>query len=451
MPPVNSSLRRKPYPAYRPSGTIWLGDLPQHWSITRLKYCLRELIAGGTPDSQNPLYWAIDDDQGIPWVAIADMTKNPIVTSTEKRISIEGLAEKQLRILPAETLLYSMYASLGKVAILRVPAATNQAILGLIPDERAAVQGFLRWWLEFMEQHVTQLSSSNTQDNLNAGKVRNMPIMLPPLDEQHAIVTFLDRETTKIDALITKKERLIEVLEEKRTALISTSVTRGLSSNVSLNNSRVEWLGDVPSHWTVARLKQVCCESALYGANESAESYADDGVRFLRTTDIDDNGGLRTEGAVYLDRALVGEYILKNGDLLISRSGTLGRSFIYNAQRHGECAYAGYLVRFVLDRDMEPRFAFYFTKSRHFADWLSISVIQSTIGNVNGQKYANMPLPVPPLDEQRGIVAYLDRETSRLGELIGKVREHIGALREHRTALISAAVTGKIDVREALR
>ena len=148
---------------------------------------------------------------------------------------------------------------------------------------------------------------------------------------------------------------------------------------------------------------------------------------------------------MYLDPALVQEYLLDDGDLLLSRSGTIGRSFIYRKDQHGLCAYAGYLVRFVLDSSLLPQFAFYFTKSQTFFDWLNLSVIESTIGNVNGQKYANMPLPFPPLPEQRAIAVLLDRETAKLDTLIAKKERLIALLQEQRAALISHAVTRGLD------
>jgi len=208
--------------------------------------------------------------------------------------------------------------------------------------------------------------------------------------------------------------------------------------------SGVEWLGEIPRHWEVNRLKHLCRRSALYGANEPATSYVDDGVRFLRTTDITEHGDLAEEG-VCLEPEVVRDYILANGDLLISRSGTIGRAFLYDGRRHGPCAYAGYLVRFVPGPSVFPRFVFYFMKSKSFEQWLSLSVITSTIGNVNGQKYANMHLAHPPLDEQRAIAAFLDRETARIDALIEKKQRQIELLQEKRAALISRAVTKGLD------
>lgn len=207
--------------------------------------------------------------------------------------------------------------------------------------------------------------------------------------------------------------------------------------------SGVVWLGDVPAHWEVKRLKHLCTRSALYGANESAESYQSEGVRFLRTSDIDDEGNLAPAetSAVYLDPTRVTDYMLSDGDLLLSRSGTLGRSFIYNAETHGPCAYAGYLVRFVLRKTLNPRFAFYFTKTKPFEQWIGLAAIAATIGNINGQKFANIELPLPPLPEQEAIAAWLNERTRRVDELVAANRRLIDLLAEQRTALITHAVT----------
>lgn len=223
----------------------------------------------------------------------------------------------------------------------------------------------------------------------------------------------------------------------------SGAATSGRAQYSEYRPSGVAWLGDLPVHWEVKRLKHLCTRSALYGANESAESYQSEGVRFLRTSDIDDEGRLAPAetSAVYLDPTRVTDYMLSDGDLLLSRSGTLGRSFIYNAEMHGPCAYAGYLVRFVLRKSLSPRFAFYFTKTKPFEQWVGLAAIAATIGNVNGQKFANIELPLPPLPEQEAIAAWLDERTRRVDELVAAKRRLIDLLAEQRTALITHAVT----------
>ena len=216
------------------------------------------------------------------------------------------------------------------------------------------------------------------------------------------------------------------------------------------HDAGVEWLGVIPAHWEVRRLKSLCSRYAQYGANVVASSYLPSGVRFLRTTDINEHGQLKGVG-VFLPEELAGDYLLADGDLLISRSGTVGRSFLYDRGEHGPCAYAGYLVRFVPSCHLLSEYAFYFTKSHSFVDFVRAMAISSTIDNVNGEKYANAPFPLPPIGEQTAIVDFLDRKTARTDALIAKQRELISLLQEKRTALINHAVTKGLDPDVAMK
>ena len=220
----------------------------------------------------------------------------------------------------------------------------------------------------------------------------------------------------------------------------------GLQPYPAYKPSGVEWLGDVPAHWEVRRLKTLCSKSAIYGANVAAASYAAAGVRFIRTTDITEDGILRPAG-VFLPREAVLDYLLTDGDLLISRSGTIGRSFLYRAAVHGPCAYAGYLVRFVLAFGVSPEYTFLFTKTPAFGAFLQSMTISSTIENVNASKYANCPLPVPPLAEQAAIASYLDHVDRSIRRRIRAKQKLIALLKEQKHAIIHQAITGQIDVR----
>ena len=207
-------------------------------------------------------------------------------------------------------------------------------------------------------------------------------------------------------------------------------------------------LGSIPEHWGVRRLKSLCAKCALYGANVTATSYSPTGVRFLRTTDITEDGQLKP-GGVFLPAALVSDYILVTGDLLISRSGTIGRSFLYDAARHGRCAYAGYLVRYVPNPDVLPRFLFWFTKTLAFSKFLKEMAISSTIENVSGEKYANSSIPLPPLSEQTCIIRFLDHADRRIRRYIFAKRQMISSLEELRKTLIRQAISGQIDTRNS--
>ena len=193
-------------------------------------------------------------------------------------------------------------------------------------------------------------------------------------------------------------------------------------------------------------MKRLCSQSALYGANVAATSYTIRGVRFLRTTDIDENGTLTGRG-VYLPAELIHDYLLADGDILVSRSGTVGRSFLYERRMHGPCAYAGYLVRFVPFSLALSKYIFLFTKTSAFAGFLRAMAISSTIENVNGEKYANCPLPLPPPSEQTAIARFLDHVDLRIQRCIRAKEKLIALLEEQKQAVTHEAVTGQVDVR----
>jgi restriction endonuclease S subunit len=315
----------------------------------------------------------------------------------------------------------------------------------------AAYSKFLAYWARsvYFVDEVVARSVGVSYPAVNASDVGNIPYPLLPHDEQRAIARFLNRETARIDKLIEKKRRQIELLHEKRVALISQAVTKGLDPNAPMKDSGFDWLGEVPEHWDIKRLKFLLAEPLKYGASEAAE--LDDPMlpRYIRITDVDENGGLREETFKSIPEEVARPYLLREGDLLLARSGaTVGKSFYYEPS-WGRAAYAGYLIRARFDIPRTaPRFIMYFTNSSQYWQWLNLSLIQATIENVSAEKYANLIVPFPPLNEQRVITAYLDSETTRTNALITKVNLSIDRLREYRTALISAAVTGKIDVRK---
>ena len=224
-------------------------------------------------------------------------------------------------------------------------------------------------------------------------------------------------------------------------------MTKGLDAGVEMKESGVEWLGEIPRHWEVKRLKFLARRSLMYGANEAADDDNPNNPRFIRITDINDDGTLREDTFRSLPYEIAAPYLLEKGDILFARSGaTVGKTFRFQKE-WGVACFAGYLIRFSADpKQVASEFVDYFTSSKPYWEWINSIFIQATIQNISAEKYANLVLGVPPLDEQRAIASYLDRETARIDRLIAKNDELIALLREKRTVLISAAVTGKISV-----
>lgn len=437
-------MELRTYPAYKPSGVEWLGEIPEHWEVKPLKRTFL-ILNGSTPKSGEPAYW----DGDIPWATPDDLgsLQGDTLNETRRMITREGFESCGTTLAPAGSVIISTRAPIGHLALAGVDLCTNQGCRCLV--FRVEVEKrFYYYQLLTAKQELESWGQGSTFKELSRDKLAAIYLASPPLDEQRAIAAFLDRETARIDALIEKKERQIELLQEKRTALISRAVTRGLNPDVKMKPSGIEWLGEIPEHWEVKRLKFLVSEPLKYGANEAAELDAPTLPRYIRITDVDENGRLREETFKSIPEEIARPYLLRDGDLLLARSGaTVGKSFYYEPS-WGRAAYAGYLIRARFNSaKMMPRYVNYFTSSHQYWEWLNSSFIQATIQNVSAEKYANLMVTVPPFEEQKAIIDYLDREAARIGTLIKKIQESIEKLREYRTALISAAVTGEIDVR----
>ena len=299
------------------------------------------------------------------------------------------------------------------------------------------------------EQLVFLSSTTTGLGNLNGSILGAIRISMAPADEQRAIADFLDRETAKIDALVARMERLIELLQEKRTALITRAVTRGLDANVPMKDSGVEWLSEIPSHWELMPLKRILrrCD---YGISENLVGSGD--IRVLTMAHVQDGEiVLPDDGSIdAVDRRLV----LESGDLLFNRTNSrelVAKVGIFRGHRRDQVTFASYLVRLTARDNVEAEWLNYLLNSTGLLGMArSMALLSVNQANLNPTKYQRLFVPMPELSEQRRIAGFAKREATRIDTLIRKVRVAIDHLREFRTAVISAAVTGKIDVREAV-
>jgi len=431
-------MSSQPYQKYKSSGVVWLGEIPLHWQIRPVRTLFVRKTDRGHAELQ--LLSVYRDYGVIPTDSRDDNYNKP-------SLDLSGY----LRIKPTDLVTNKMKTWQGSIAISEHEGIVSPAYYTCraIHKENHRYIHYLLRSEKYVSIYLTLSKGIRVnQWDLEYENFREVPVVLPLIDEQGVIAAFLDRETARIDALIQKKQRQIELLHAKRSALISHAVTKGLDPNAKMKDSGIEWLGEIPAHWEVKRLKFVVSEPLKYGANEAAELDDSTLPRYIRITDVDADGRLRDETFKSIPEEVARPYLLREGDLLLARSGaTVGKSFYYEPC-WGRAAYAGYLIRARFDpAKTMPRFVTYFTNSHQYWQWLGSSFIQATIQNVSAEKYANLMVPVPPFEEQMRIVAYLDERWDKLCEILEKVEESINRLMEYRTALISAAVTGKIDVR----
>ena len=439
----------KSYPAYNPSGVEWLGEIPAHWEVKRLKYLssLAGLYGANIPAS---LY----GNEGVRFIRTTDISEDGQLAS-EGVLAPEELVQGY--ILKDGDILLSRSGTIGRSFLydqdLHGHCAYAGYLVRFVLTESVNPQYVALYTRSAaFQDFVRSIAISSTIDNVNADKYSNSFVPLPPLTEQRAIAAFLDRETARIDALVARKERLIELLQEKRTALITRAVTRGLDPSAPLKDSGAEWLGEIPAHWEVKRLKYLV---GKIGSGKTprggAERYVDDGVMLLRSQNVH-FGKLQLADVAYIDADTDAEMAgsrVGEGDVLLNITGaSLGRSCV--ARLGGIDANVNQHVC-VLRPDQQQdksEFLAYSLESRSLQDQIFNNENGVSRDALNFEQIGDLVFAGPAMSEQQAIADFLDRETAKLDDLVARVREAIDRLKEWRTALVSAAVTGRIDVRE---
>jgi restriction endonuclease S subunit len=419
--------------------------IPAGLETRRLRF-LFETKSGATPSSGVEEYW----DGDINWVTPEDLGKlsDRYVRETRRRITVEGYKNCGVSLAPPGSIVLSKRAPIGQAAILDVPSTCNQGCF-LLTRLDGVDERFYYYALIHLRPALEALGRGSTFMELSADDLRSVRMPFPSESSQHIAANYLDRETDRIDGLIAEKERMLALLEEKRTALISRVVTRGLDPDAPMQPSGQEWLGEIPAHWSAWRLKHLASEALSYGANEAALEDNPEWPRFVRITDIATDGSLRDETFKSLPPEVAEPFLLEDGDLLFARSGaTVGKSFIYRPS-WGIACFAGYLIRFRSDRNkVLPDFLNLYAQSSVYWHQVSTGTIQATIQNFSAEKYADIIVPLPPMSQQREIVEAMANKQARFDGLTLQIRDSVAVMKERRAALISAAVTGQIPLEE---
>lgn len=432
----------RPYPAYKPSGLEWLGDVPEHWNVLRANR-LATVNDEVLPENTDP-------DYEIEYVDIGSVSLESGIECTEQLAFRNAPSRARRVVRDGDVIVSTVRTYLKAIALVSNPPSNMVASTGFAVFRPKAdqISGFVNYALknEGFVQQVIARSTGVSYPAINASELARIELPAPPSDEQAKIASFLDCETAKIDALITEQEKLLALLAEKRQATISNAVTRGLNPNVTMKDSGVEWLGEVPAHWKVCPVRRVVAEHRQGYYSEAP--YVDQGIRLVRITDLRPNAEISYEECPQVaDEAAVRPFLIQPKDFLFARTGGAG-AFGVVEEKEQAVAYAAYLIRFRFTSEVDSEFIRWFFLS----DVAQRSIAQQIHGGVNKNVHAedikSVPLVYPPLREQIAIAEFVRSEVIRLGDLCNQAGIAIDLLRERRQSLIAAAVTGKIDVCE---
>ncbi|MBW0447952.1 restriction endonuclease subunit S [Paraburkholderia phenoliruptrix] len=421
-----------------------LGQIPAHWKVVPLKRCF-SIFGGSTPKSDETTYW----DGDIVWVSPADLSKlsSRYITDSDRKITEVGMNSCGTTLVPANSIVLSTRAPIGSLAIASTELCTNQGCKSLVP--RANVDSsFYAYVLMASTEALNVRGKGTTFLELSADELASYRIPHPPLGEQTAIAAFLDCETSKIDALIAEQVKLLELLAEKRQATISHTVTRGLNPNVPLKDSGVEWLGAVPAHWEVVGLTKYLDSIVDYRGRTPTK--VDNGA-FLVTAKNIRSGAIDYEASQeYIDVAEYDEVMRRGhplkGDVLFTTEAPLGQVAIVDRE---DIALAQRIIKFrPAPRHLDSGYLKVWIMGSACQFNLQLLATGSTALGIKGSKVGQVRLCLPPLEQQQEIVRHINIELSKLNALDAESKRAIELLKERRSALISAAVTGKIDVRE---
>lgn len=417
--------------------------IPVGTEARRLRF-LFDTKSGATPSSGVEEYW----DGDINWVTPEDLGKlaDRYVRETRRRITEEGYKSCGVSLASAGSIVLSKRAPIGQTAILAVPSTCNQGCFLLTKldglDER-----FYFYSLIHLRPALEVLGRGSTFMELSADDLRSILLPFPNEERQRHIANYLDRETARMDGLIAEKERMLALLEEKRAALISRVVTRGLDPDVVFKPSGLEWLDETPAHWDTCQLKRTWASSD-YGLSESIRDEGD--IAVLRMSCIVDGrvdvskSGMITE--------VDGHLLLRRNDLLFNRTNSLdqiAKVGLVDFEPNEPLTFASYLVRIRTNHRATPQYLVALLNSPLFLEFARKNAIPA-IGqaNLSPTRYGEIHIPLPPKAEQEEIVTLLERDAETSTPVREHIRSSISLLKERRAALISAAVTGQIPLEE---
>ncbi|WP_370386679.1 restriction endonuclease subunit S [Snodgrassella alvi] len=429
----------KAYPEYKDSGVEWLGEIPTHWDCTALKR-LCSLITGLTPPTQNEDNYA---DEGYPWVRPEDLNESGFGTHASKYVSDIGW--KLLRHIKPNSTLICCIGTIGKCGYVKETVSTNQQITAATFRDSERFNYYL---LQAARAQLEELATGNVLKILNSERLGALNVVKVNCKEANTIAEFLDHETAKINNLIEKQQQLIELLKEKRQAVISHAVTKGLNSDVPMKDSGVEWLGDIPSHWLCTKIKHI----ALLTPKKSSVNFKNnDECTFIPMEKLKRNSLVTDESKLIRD-VISGYTYFEDGDLLLAKvtpcfenkniavakglvnSIGFGSTEIYVLRPTEKIR-----VNYLLYRLQEDNFIRAATAAMTGAGGLR---------RVPSDFLLNYPIAIPPKPEMDAIIAYLNAQEVHYDLMEKNATQAVQLLQERRTALISAAVTGKIDVRD---
>lgn len=433
------------YEKYKDSGIAWIGEVPEHWGVRRIKsFCIVKRGASPRPIDDEKYF---DDNGEFAWVRIADASASErYLLSTTQKLSTLG-ASLSVKRFPDDIFL-SIAGTVGKAIITKIKCCIHD---GFVWFKNLNYNSELLYYIFESGQPYLGLGKMGTQLNLNTDTVGCIFVPYMNRAEQEQIVKYLDWKCGEVDRIVEVRERQIKLLGELRTSVISRAVTRGLNPNALLKDSGIDWIGQIPEHWEICRLKNACSLKGRIGwKGLRSEEFEQISYAYLVTGQDFHSAIIDWTKCYQISKERYDEdpYIqLSNGDLLITKDGTIGKIAKVSNMDKPSCLNSGIFVMKQTKALFEQSYLYWLLESSLLKEFNNYTSTGTTILHLYQNVFENMPFIIPSLSEQQQIAEYLDKKTEEIDSTIDKFKVQIDKLKEYRQALIAEVVTGKIDIR----
>ena len=421
----------------KPRGIEWIGDVPINWKCSKVKFCF-SLVNGSTPDSSDYDCW----DGDIRWITPADMSDTGTISQGERFITKYGYNSCGTTLLPAGSIVVSSRAPIGKINITTAELCTNQGCKSLI---RTADNRYFYYLFLAGQNELSLLGRGTTFLELSTYDLNEFGIVIPAEDEQKAIADFLDKECAQIDSIAADLEKQIALLQQYKKSLITETVIKGLDKSVPMKDSGVEWIGEIPEHWRLKRLKYIAkLKTGTTPPGNEGINYDENGINWFTPSDFLPNMQLDTSEK-YIDRETIRyaniQTYPRGSVLLVAIGATVGKIGISKNN-----AYSNQQITAVIPQHISGNYLLYYLASK--SPYIKDNALYTTLPIINNSYLQNITIVVPPTTEQEKIVEFLNRKCSIIDELIEDKNKLLLRLQQHKKSLIYEYVTGKKRVKE---
>lgn len=421
----------------KPSGIDWIGDIPASWKRSKVKFCF-SLVNGSTPESSDYDCW----DGDIKWITPADMSDTGTISHGERLITKYGYNSCGTTLLPIGSIVISSRAPIGKINITTAELCTNQGCKSLI---RTGGNRYFYYLFLAGQHELSLLGRGTTFLELSTYDLNGFGLVIPAEDEQKAIADFLDKECAQIDSIAADLGKQIELLQQYKRSLITETVTKGLDKSVPIKDSGVEWIGEIPEHWRLKRLKYIAkLKTGTTPPGNEGINYDENGINWFTPSDFLPNMQLDTSEK-YIDRETIRyaniQTYPRGSVLLVAIGATVGKIGISKNN-----AYSNQQITAVIPQHISGNYLLYYLASK--SPYIKDNALYTTLPIINNSYLQNITIVVPPTTEQEKIVEFLNRKCSIIDELIEDKNKLLLRLQQHKKSLIYEYVTGKKRVKE---